>query len=300
MIRNYIIIALLMSTFGGSDLLAQQEWIYTQFGMNLFDCNAAYAGQHETTSLGLRHRQQWTGFEGRPIANLLSVHLPLAKNKIGVGARLMHENIGARQSTSLSGAFAYRLRLKQSTLNFSLIIGFSRMGVNWSKLNVMDQDDAQVGLWQDPRWSTNIGAAIFYTRKNLYAGMEALQLNQADFQNSSFEQQIQLKGILGYHLKVRADDQLQMAALGRWSSIGMWQVEATALYLKNNRIGLGMGYRSQFGAMVLGQIHFSSYFRLGLSYDFSTQATQQLDERSFEIFLGYTMRGEKTKSVRYL
>lgn len=293
-------ITIVICFLGVSHTKAQQEWVYTQFAMNLFDCNGAYAGQHETPSFGLRHRQQWTGIEGRPISVLLSAHLPIAKNRMGVGFRLLNEHIGARQVTHFSGSGVYRLRLRQSTLNFAIILGLTRMGVDWSKLNVMDPEDAQVTLWSNARWSPNIGAAAFYSRKNWYAGLEAMQLNNANFEQTAFVQRMQLKGVLGYHQKVRTDDQLQLAMLGRWSAPGIWQVEGNVMYLKNNKVGLGAGYRSGFGALVLAQVHFNALFRLGLSYDFSTQATQQLDDRSFEVFLGYTMQRGKTKSIRYL
>jgi type IX secretion system PorP/SprF family membrane protein len=295
-----IVISLLCLSLWASGTRAQQEWLYTQFTMNLFDCNAAYAGQHETPSFAMRHRQQWTGIDGRPISTMVSGHLPVLKNKMGAGVRLLDERIGARQYTLASAALAYRLRLRHSTLNLALTMGASRIGVDWSKLNVLDTDDPQIALWPNARWAPFIGAAAFYARKNAYVGVEALQLNGANYQESDFVQRIQLKSVVGFHQKVRTDDQLQMALLGRWSSGGIWQAEGNITYLKNNRVGLGVGYRMQFGAMILAQLHFTSQLRMGLSYDFSTQSTQQLDDRSFELFCGYTMQGAKTKSVRYL
>jgi type IX secretion system PorP/SprF family membrane protein len=294
------VISIVLCTLLSEKINGQQEWGYGQFAMNLFDSNLAYAGQHETASFGLRHRQQWTGITGGPKSTFGSVHMPLAENKIGVGLRLFNESIGARVESMILLGFAYRLRLKHATINFALGSGVSRSGINWESVSVRDSDDPQTTQWRNDRWAPNFNAAVFYSKKNFYAGLEANHLGRYNFPNLSYQQKIHLKSLAGFHQKVGKDDQLQSAALMRWVETGQLQWEANLMYLKNNRIGVGAGYRWKFGAIVLAQFHFSETLRAGINYDFSTQATQHAYDGSFELFLGYTVKRDTNKSIRYL
>ena len=278
----------------------QQEWGYGQFAMNLFDINIAYAGQHETPSFGIRHRQQWTGLEGGPKSSFVSAHMPLAQNKMGAGIRFLTESIGARQQSSFQMAWAYRIRLANGTLNFALAGGASRNGIDWNRVHVLDVEDPQISQWENARWAPLVNAAFFYSRKNFYIGTELGQLTRSYYGETSFAQRMHLKSVLGYHKKVRKDDQLQMAGLFKWSEAGEWQAECNVMYLKNNRVGLGAGYRWNYGAVILAQIHFTDQFRIGLNYDLASQATQRVYEGSFEFFLGYTLPKGNVKSIRYL
>ena len=279
---------------------SQQEWGYGQFAMNLFDSNIAYAGQHETPSFAIRHRQQWMGIEGGPKSSFVSVHMPLSENRMGIGMRLLTETIGARQQSFLHVAWAYRLRLPGGTLNFALAGGASRNGIDWGRVQVWDVDDPQISQWENARWAPVVNAALFFSRKNFYIGTEWGQLTRSYYGETSFAQKMHLKSVLGYHKKVRKDDQLQMASLFKWSEAGEWQMECNVTYLKNNRVGLGAGYRWNYGAIILAQIHFSDQFRVGLNYDLAAQATQRTYEGSLEVFLGYTLNKGSAKSIRYL
>jgi type IX secretion system PorP/SprF family membrane protein len=268
--------------------------------MNLFDANMAYAGQHETTSLGIRHRQQWHGIDGGPVSSYLSAHRPFASNRMGWGARILNEQIGARQQTLVALGCAYRLRLKSASLNFGLGLGFGRMEINWDKLQVMDQGDTQVEQWQSANWAPALYGSVFYSRKNLYAGLEASQWSRSYYSGAAYQQKVHMKAVYGYHLKVGRDDQLQLAAMTKWAESGQWQQEWNLVYLKNNKIGLGAGYRLYYGAIVLAQFHFSQQMRIGFNYDFATAPTQQAYDGSFEFFLGYTLKQNAGKSIRYL
>ena len=82
----------LLSPFVG--LKAQFDAMFTQYMFNESFINPAYAGSKEAMSLTLLHRQQWVGFNGRPVTTTFSFHGPVMDGKMGAGINVLTEQIG--------------------------------------------------------------------------------------------------------------------------------------------------------------------------------------------------------------
>ena len=71
----------------------QQEQLYTQFMFNKMAMNPAYAGNDEMYSITAIHRNQWTGFDGAPETQLLSLNAPVGR-RVGLGLNVARNTIG--------------------------------------------------------------------------------------------------------------------------------------------------------------------------------------------------------------
>ena len=100
--------------------LAQQDALYTQFMYNKLGLNPAYAGNVEETTITAIHRDQWTGFDGAPQAQALSLNLPAFQESIAFGLNLAREAIGIQQKLTLEGNFAYRFNLSTGSISMGL------------------------------------------------------------------------------------------------------------------------------------------------------------------------------------
>jgi type IX secretion system PorP/SprF family membrane protein len=77
---------------------AQQQPLHTMFMYNKLLINPAYAGYHDHVCASAIVREQWVGFEGAPRTQSLSIHGPLASQRIGIGMNLQRRTLGVSSS----------------------------------------------------------------------------------------------------------------------------------------------------------------------------------------------------------
>ena len=81
--RKFLLTALLFC--GLQTLRAQEQQVYSQFFMNPYVYNPAYAGVEGHTAVFVMYRNQWAGIEGSPNIAHVAFHTPL-KGGMSVGA----------------------------------------------------------------------------------------------------------------------------------------------------------------------------------------------------------------------
>ncbi len=102
-VKHYIIFFFLSLCLIGQ---GQQETRFTQYMFNLYEVNSAYAGSRETFSLAAIVRSQWTGLDGAPNLQSVTMNTPILTKNIGIGLKFRNESAGASSQTRFSGSFA--------------------------------------------------------------------------------------------------------------------------------------------------------------------------------------------------
>ena len=118
----------------------QQDPLFSQYQFNQLPMNPAYAGYHGVTSFDVQHRSQWTKVDGAPSTLMLSGHSSFFGNQIGLGAVLIHDEIGINTTTNFNLTYAYHLNLSESTkLSCGLQTGFNSLQYDFEQLTLNDQ-----------------------------------------------------------------------------------------------------------------------------------------------------------------
>ena len=119
---------------------AQQVPLYSQYMMNGFLLNPAFAGAEGYTALNLTSREQWLGLQNAPRTHALSGQTRLLKNsfiskgasvrkrqrmssrsgKVGLGGYVFNDRNGAIDRTGLQFSYAYHIRMRKSQLSFGI------------------------------------------------------------------------------------------------------------------------------------------------------------------------------------
>ena len=282
--------------------IAQQEWSYTQYQFNLFDANSAYAGNHNTLSMAVRHRSQWIGLEGAPVTDQFSVHTPLAGNRIGVGFRVVSDRIGARLQQMAKGAAAYRMNVLGGSLSFAITGGILRSAIDRAELNAADMNDAQLNQLGPAYVTPVVGAACMFTSKRVFAGVESGTLNTTSMNSSSgslARLYRNMNAVAGYIQPIGEKDLIEISTQIKWSESAQWQAEFNAFYLYRNKYWFGGGYRLGSAWQLLASWMVNEQFRIGLSYDNTAGRLLNSNQSSAELFLGYTLHKRAAGSVRY-
>ena len=163
---------------------AQQQPLHTMFMFNKLLVNPAYAGYHEHACATAHIREQWIGFDGAPKTQSLSLHGPLASQRIGIGFNLQRHSIGVSSSTTFDGIYDYRIPMKKGTLSLGVQASARFLKVDYSDPSVHTiQDislDPGVETISDDKFLANAGAGIYYNTDKFYAGLSAPRLMTSD------------------------------------------------------------------------------------------------------------------------
>ena len=112
-----VIIALL----GIVSINAQQDAMFTHYSFNTLAVNPGYAGTRDALTVTALHRSQWVGFDGAPTTQTLTLHSPIANDKMGLGLSILNDQIGPINTTSAYVDFAYRININEKAkLSFGL------------------------------------------------------------------------------------------------------------------------------------------------------------------------------------
>jgi type IX secretion system PorP/SprF family membrane protein len=163
--------------------MAQQYPVFTQYYFNEMVINPAYAGAHVKFSATAMYRNQWVNFPGAPKTFNISAHTALAKNKVGVGLMVNHDEIGSYSNDHIYLNYAYKIHFPNSTLAMGLQAGINLLGADYSKLDLQNPDDASF-YNISKQVKPNFGAGIFYTKKNFFLGFSVPFIMNNEVANS--------------------------------------------------------------------------------------------------------------------
>lgn len=178
------ILAAVLSLMGTIHLRAQQESLITQFMHNKMFFTPAYAGSEEGPCASALYRKQWIGIEGSPELQLVSFHLPLFQQRVGLGANISRHAIGVTRQITAELAYAYRIPVARGYLSAGLSGSVRYFSEDLSDPRVkplqdINQDQA-IALGQQSRYIPNFGVGLYYQAREWYAGAGMPRLIESD------------------------------------------------------------------------------------------------------------------------
>lgn len=301
------IASIILLVFTVQSGFAQQDIMVSQYMFNGLFLNPAYSGSHRFMGASLLHRRQWVQFPGAPNSSIFSIDGPISKNKMGWGALVTTEKIGASSRTDFFGNYSYHLPLGAGKLSLGLRAGGSFIQSNFDQLKTTDQGDANfvnARSWFLPRFGTG---AYYYTRK-FYAGLSIPTLLAYD-SNKDFSLDLSKSSparlhyflTSGYVFELNDNVKLKPSVLVKYQAAAPVQADLNLNVLLQDVFWIGASYRS--GESVLGMIEYqiNSMFRVGYAYDYNLTSIRRFSAGSHEIMLGIDFGKDilKTKNPRF-
>ncbi len=281
---------------------AQQDFLNSQYMFNLYNINPAYTGSRDVVAASLSHRTQWVGFDGAPTTQVLSVHAPVTKMKIGVGLQLFNDAIGPRQMNGFNTSYAYHLKVGQGKIGFGLRAGLLNYTYRWDKLEYEDGKDAVIGVGNQSGMKLNFDGGVYYKDRLQYAGLEIAHVASMDLTTTTTEMQLRQQLALFYGRAIELNDNLvlKLSVLARGTDAsGVLDMNVSAFFKK--KIWIGATVRSAGALIFMAEYYVTKAFRIGYSYDFYYNGLKAGQSGSHEIFIGYDINIFKSKmlSPRY-
>ena len=288
-----VIILLLISVCANAQQLPQ----FTQYMYNTISINPAYAGNRDAISAVGLHRSQWSGLEGAPQTQTLSIHSPLRNEKIGLGLSIINDNAGYENYTYAYGDFSYTINVNAlTTLSFGLKAGMSYYNLDEELLE--DVSDPFFDGDNFNRWTPNFGAGLFLSAQDWYVGFSAPKLLNND--NNELSEYLALEQVhyyltAGYVFDLNESFKLRPSTLFKTTRGAPLSVDITSTVIYDEKVYLGANYRldDAIGAFVDFQVVPS--FRVGYAYEYSVSDLQPYTSGTHEILLIYEFRKQNTK-----
>lgn len=272
-------------------LQAQEKaLLYSHYSFNGLAINPAYAGSREMLSVSLSHRNQWMGFEGAPSYNILGIHTPFKKTKMGLGFLVMNESIGLRKYTGFYMNYAHRLNVGNGKLALGLKGGIATG--NYEQID-LGNDDVVFGEKSSSYLQPNFGFGVYYYTRKFYTGISiplilGYETNESgevkayhDFNKYAYY----LTAGINFNL---ADKwQLQPSGLVEYDKAGGVIADVGLNLLYHEAFRVGASYRTKQAIVMLLDCKITYQLRIGIAYDYGLNEINSYNRNSFEIALEY-------------
>jgi type IX secretion system PorP/SprF family membrane protein len=300
--KNLVLSIILILTSGV--LLAQQEAHNTQFMYYKQGYNPGVVGSKELPCITGIYRHQWLGFEGAPQSQILTVGVPLANQRIGLGANIYRHTIGITENVTADLLYAYRIRMGRGYLGLGLQGSVRSLKVNFSDQRLVStqplMDDPAIPNNQQQKFLFNVGAGAYYEGENFYLGVSLPRMleNNIDFADSDavLSKEFQHLYIMGgVSLPLGDDLSLQPQMLIKYVDNAPFDADVNLSLNIVNKYVVGVTYRlggstiSGVGESIdlLLAAQLSDNLLLGVSYDYTLSDLRTYNSGSLEVVLRY-------------
>jgi type IX secretion system PorP/SprF family membrane protein len=278
-------------------LKAQEKaLLYSHYTFNGLAINPAYAGSHEMFSVSLSHRNQWIGFEGAPVYNMLGIHTPFKNTKTGLGLLVMNESIGLRKYTGIYINYAYRLTMGRGKLALGL-----KAGLSTGKFEPIDLgDDIVFSENSNSYLLPNFGIGAYYFSKKFYAGLSVpLLLGYRTTETGVVTayhdfNKYEYYFTAGVNIDIAQNWQIQPSGLVEYDKAGGIIADGGLSLLYRDALRVGASYRSKQAIVMLFDCKINFQLKVGIAYDYGISELNSYNRSSFEIVLEYNL-GYKIK-----
>ena len=283
----------------------QQDPQFTQYSDNMLFVNPAYAGSRGVLNLTTMHREQWTGFAGRPVSSTFSVHSPLTYESLGLGVTVVNDQTGPIQQTMMYGDCSYTLKFKNQKrkLSFGIKGGINMISISTSTLQTTEANDPKLLQNVKNNVNPNFGFGVYYHSPKFFVGASSPKLLERGYDGVS---KVNLEkrhyfGIIGGVFPINNDWKIRPTSQIKLTEKSPISIDASVAAIYKDRIWFGAMYRLNAAFGVFLQYQVSPQFKLGLASDFGTQAIRNYNYGTFEALISYDFAFKKVgiRSPRY-
>lgn len=287
-----------LTLWSGQQVYAQQDAMFTHYSFNTLAVNPGYAGSRDALTVTGLHRSQWVSFPGAPNTQTLTLHAPVANEKIGLGLSFLNDKIGPTKSTAINVDFAYKIKVGQKgKLAFGLKGGLNIRGNRLSDLSTTDGGDKSFEQNVQSELLPNFGFGIYYSLPRFYAGISTPRLLENNFEQNTTSGSTNLASerrhyffIAGtiFDLNSSGSIKLKPTTFVKVTAGAPLEVDLTALFYFKDKFWAGPMLRTGDALGALVGVNITDQFSLGYSFDYSYgNTTFKYNGGSHEIMLRY-------------
>lgn len=277
---------------------SQQLPQYSQYMFNKLVFNPAITGSEQYVDMRLSHRSQWTGFEGAPSTQTLSVHGPIKEKKFGIGGYLFNDRTGPIRNTGINISYAYHISINDnSKLSLGLSGSVFQSGIDGTKIKLNQKSDNLID--RNSRYSTVVPDAAFgsyFYSDKYYLGFSILHLFKSKtniilFKNTDYRAAMTLVHHYylsgGYKIELTEKYYLEPSFLINYLNANPTQLGLGLLFNYDDFIQFGLSYRTNDAIVLVSSLSVIDALQISYSYDILISSLRKQSSGSHEIVLSY-------------
>ena len=315
-IMKKLIFSALMVAVAFTGLKAQQDPAYSMYMFNGLFINPAYAGSQDVMEVMGIFRDQWVGIDGAPKTTNVSINSPLRREQYALGLTLEDDKIGLSNTFTVTPAFSYRVRIKQSRLCFGVQTTLAYYNQNNGNAILNNNGDV-VYQGNQNIFVPNFGFGIYAYGKRYFIGLSAPHLLPTGLAHktevvtgSNIDAKMYNAYVFsaGYVIgKDPAIVKFRPTILLKWqqglpNNIPQRDISPSLLFI--DRLWVGVTYRTGGDYTYVGQaiipfvqIKITPQLKVGYSYDAELTQLRHYTSGSHEVMLAYDFWYDKKRFV---
>lgn len=275
-------LGVLLSILSNNIMLSQQTPTFTEYNYNPYIINSAYAGLTKNTEFSMSNSGFLNQFDGSPRTFSLSGHGSLNRNKVGLGAGIIRDEIGVTTSTSFFASYSYKIFFDfksnrpywqlydAGVLSFGITAGVQQYQDNLTQLGIID----------DSKFSQDINATIptiglgfLFNHASFYVGFSTPNiLGDALATDDNLDLNSPYYGYFGYRFFNNRFQDLMIKpnVLLKYEDGAAMQADINVAVSFRNKFEIGTGYRTNNSINFLAGIYLFDNVRAIYNYNLTT------------------------------
>ncbi|MEA3447228.1 MAG: type IX secretion system membrane protein PorP/SprF [Bacteroidota bacterium] len=285
---------------------SQQLPLYSQYMFNKVLLNPAVTGSHEEIPIRLTARQQWVGFDKAPSTQIISGHMLLNNETMGVGAIVFSDRLGHESHIGIQGNYAYILPLSRKGPKFAFGLAFKvfQYQLDYTGFVPTDNNDPTLNYSNENTWLPESDFGLYLYDENYYAGISANQMIELpvkiggeEVELNTMERHYNFFG--GYKFEINREFDIEPSALIKGTAKTPFQLDVNMKGIYQEDYWAGLSYRTSGDIIAMFGLSFNE-FVFGFAYDYSTSRMSHYQNGTFELMLGYDIPANKLKGKSFL
>ncbi len=289
--------------------MAQQDYQFTHYMFDNLSFNPGYAGITNSICGTVMGRQQWAGFAGSPQTGLINIHAPIRLLRGGLGLSYLNDQLGFEKNNIVRLSYSYHLGgIGPGTLGIGVSGGIVQKSINATWITP-DGTPAQADGAINASGNTsntsdlvsdfNFGA--FYYAPNMYFGLSATHLGQAEMMNLNIQNVQHYWLTAGYTHNINPQLKLRPNLLVK-SDVASTQIDLNVNVLYKDMVWGGLTYR--LGDAIAPMIGYQKKFknnatlRIGYSYGITTSQIKNYSSGTHDFMINYCFNLEKPQILQ--
>lgn len=275
----------------------QQNAQFTNFLFNAFSINPANAGLKKCLDARVGYRTQWVGFEDNPKTMFVSAHqrIDAISNERGVihgaGITIEGDNTGPTGRTAMHLNYAIHLPLSRKVrLSFGVALGALQYRLDASAFDYNDPGDPILEQSQSEVVFPDMKAGVWLYSKYWFVGFSGDHITNPTLKKIGNDVRLQPNFNLMAGRIFESGDKMSYipAAEIKFTGNSTPSLDVNFWADYDNRVAIGLGFRSQDAVSGMLKFNFLEYFTLAYAYDFTYSKVRYGSSNSHEIILGIT------------
>ncbi|MGC9330683.1 MAG: PorP/SprF family type IX secretion system membrane protein [Bacteroidales bacterium] len=295
----YIIFGIAISAF------SQQLPLYSQYMFNRLLINPAVTGSDDNIPIRLTARQQWVGIDKAPSTQMLSGHLRLNNETMGVGCVIFADRFGPESRIGIQGNYAYILPVfrEKASLAFGLSFQVFQYQMDYTDFVFLDDTDPALNYSHENSWLPESDFGLYLYSENYFAGISANQMIELPLKIGG--EQVEMNTLVrhyhlmgGYKFEINHEFDIEPSILVKGTEKTPIQLDVNVKGIYQDDYWLGFSYRTDGNIIAMLGLNFKDYV-FGFAYDYSTSRLSNYQIGTFELMLGYDIpkRGPGSRSL---